>query len=75
MKKVKQEENFVRCEGYTKPGIFQFALQQWTQCSNKATVYITFTEQKKTHTLPACNSCWKECLDNNYKIKKVVPIN
>jgi len=63
----------MRCEGRYKPGIFQFAPQVWTQCKNEAVVLIT-VKQEKISEWPSCEKCWKEAIDRDMKIIKVIPI-
>ena len=66
----------MRCEGYTKPGIFQFAPQIWKQCENDATVMIKFKQgNEDVMTLPGCNKCWQRCINNrDIEILSVEPI-
>ena len=63
----------VRCEGYTKPGAFQFGPRVWTQCSNNAIIMIT-VKQEEEKTFPACNKCWKDAIERKMKIIRVEPI-
>jgi hypothetical protein len=66
----------MRCEGYVKPGIFQFTPQVWKQCEKTATVMIKFKQgREKINELPACNDCWQRCIDSkDIKILSVEPI-
>ena len=66
----------MRCEGYVKPGIFQFAPQIWKQCNNEATVMIKFKQgNEEINTFPGCNGCWQRCIDSkNIEILSVEPI-
>ena len=65
----------MKCEGYRRyGGAFTLGPVRWEQCKSKATVKLTFLEDGKYKTLPACNECWKECIANNMIIKKEVPL-
>jgi protein-arginine kinase activator protein McsA len=65
----------MQCEGYRRyGGAFTLGIVKWEQCKEEATVLITFIEKDETKTLPGCQTCWKECIENKYSIVKVEPI-
>lgn len=66
----------MRCEGYTKPGMFQFAPQFWEQCSKEGVVKIRFIQEEESEkTLPACKECWQRIIDSkSIEILEVLPI-
>ncbi len=63
-----------RCEGMTKPGVFMFASQVWTQCKKDGTVMIRFDDNGEEKELPACDECWQKCIDSGLKILEVKPL-
>jgi len=64
-----------RCEGWRRRGgAFTLGPVVWTQCDQPGIVMLTFIDDSKTRTLPACKKCWQECIDNGLTIKKVEPI-
>lgn len=65
----------MKCEGYRRyGGAFTLGPVKWEQCTNEATVNITFVQDGKEHTLPGCLECWQECIENKLDIKSVNPI-
>lgn len=61
-----------RCEGWHRTGIFQLGgTGHWEQCKKSATVVLTLKQDGKVKTLPACQTCWDECVKNRIKIIKV----
>jgi hypothetical protein len=48
---------------------------QWEQCVNDAIVKIKVKQDDEILTLPSCNVCWKEAIDNKYiEIIEVLPL-
>ena len=65
----------MRCEGYRKKGSFMtLGPREWKQCEKEATVQIKFEEDGEVKSLPACNDCWKDCIDFKIKIIEVFPL-
>jgi len=55
----------IRCEGWRRHGgAFSFGPPKWEQCENDATVTIELKHEGKIFTVPGCNICWQECIDN-----------
>ena len=64
-----------QCEGYRRyGGAFSLGPVTWEQCKKVATVLLTISEGSKEQTLPSCQVCWDECLQNNIKVIRVKPI-
>jgi hypothetical protein len=64
-----------RCEGYRRyGGVFTFGPVRWEQCNENATVMLTVVQDGKKETLPACPTCWNECIENKMKIIAATPI-
>ena len=52
-----------------------FGPPTWVQCENRGVVMLTVRREGETVTLPACKTCWDECLrDKGHKVLKAVPI-
>lgn len=71
----------MRCEGWRrKGGAFTFGPVVWKQCSNEASVMLTVLQKPKgekkkiRQVLPACPTCWQECIDTGIEIEKAAPI-
>ena len=65
-----------RCEGWRRTGgAFTLGPVVWNQCENEGEVMLT-TKMKgeKKQTLPACKTCWQECIDKGIRILNVSPI-
>ena len=64
-----------RCEGWRRyGGAFTLGPVYWVQCNEQGIVALTLRQDGKTKTLPACKTCWQECIDNKIEIVKVVPM-
>jgi hypothetical protein len=73
-KKKLEVKNKIQCQGYRRHGgAFTFGPVTWKQCTNDAIVMLT-VKQEKAERLPACNDCWKECIEKGIKIIKAEPI-
>lgn len=65
----------MRCEGQRRyGGAFSLGPVHWEQCSNDATVMLTVEQDGETTTLPGCNQCWTECIENGLKVIEAKPI-
>lgn len=63
-----------RCEGWRRyGGAFSLGPVKWEQCKEDAIVMLTVVQDGKTEKLPACKTCWKECIEKNIRIEKVEP--
>lgn len=75
-----QLENYLqdkplRCEGWRRHGgAFTLGPVKWVQCEAAPIVMLKFEEDHNCKTLPACNTCWKECIAAGVKILEVKPI-
>jgi hypothetical protein len=48
---------------------------RWEQCKEIPIVMLQIREDDgKIRNLPACNTCWQECISTKVKILKVTPI-
>lgn len=66
--------NKIRCEGYRRyGGAFTLGPVRWVQCKNTAVVMLTVIQEEEAQ-FPACNICWKECIDKGIQIAKVTPL-
>jgi len=64
-----------RCEGWRRHGgAFTLGPVKWEQCPSEATVMLTVKQQGETQTMPACNTCWQECIENKIEIVSAEPI-
>ena len=64
----------MQCQGWRRyGGVFTFGPVRWEQCKNEAVVNLT-VKQKKIEILPACLTCWDECISTGIKIIKAEPI-
>src|ERR1700749_4394239 len=64
-----------RCEGWRRRGgVFTLGPVVWEQCDQRGLVRITFIDNGKNRTLPACARCWNECIETGLEIIKTVPI-
>jgi hypothetical protein len=65
----------VRCEGYRRHGgAFTLGPVTWKQCTNDAVVSLVVVQDGKKETLPACMTCWNECISTGVTIKSVTPL-
>ena len=65
----------MRCEGYRRRGgAFTLGPVSWSQCIESGVVMLTVEQDGETQTLPACNRCWKEVIENNVPVLKIEPI-
>jgi hypothetical protein len=65
----------MRCEGWRRTGgAFTFGPVKWEQCTEDAIVNLVVTQKDKQETLPACKTCWQECIDNKIEINEAKPI-
>ena len=67
----------MRCEGFHKIGGTWSVggLPVWQQCKNDAIVMLTVVQNGKDESLPACNECWKESIENKFiEIINVEPL-
>ena len=55
-------------------GAFSLGPVRWEACREKPIVLLTFKQDGKTDTLPACSKCWAECIENGITITKAVPL-
>jgi hypothetical protein len=63
-----------QCEGWRRyGGAFSLGPTKWKQCTENAIVMLT-VKQEKEEELPACNMCWKEAIEKEIKILKVIPL-
>jgi hypothetical protein len=59
----------MKCEGWHRHGgAFTLGPVTWRQCKNEATVLLTVKQDGKTRTWPACNTCWENARDPQWKI-------
>jgi len=65
-----------KCSGSRRyGGAFSFGPVTWVDCPEKPTVMIRIKHPNgKFENCPACNTCWKEAIENKMKIVKVEPI-
>ena len=65
-----------RCEGWRRHGgAFTFGPVTWEQCEEEGEVMLTVKQDDETTTLPACKTCWQECIDNEkIEVVSAVPI-
>lgn len=64
-----------RCEGWRRyGGVFSLGPVTWVQCQSEGDVLLTIRENGVERTLPACKTCWQECIDTHIDIIRVVPI-
>ena len=64
----------MRCEGWTKPGVFMLGPSTWKQCPNEAVVLLT-VEQEEIFDQPSCLACWTKAIDRGIKILKSEPLS
>ncbi len=59
--------NKQRCEGWRRHGdAFSFGPPRWVQCEKDAIVLLSVKQEHgEDGTLPACESCWAEAVDND----------
>lgn len=73
--KVKVRKSAIRCEGWRRyGGAFTLGPVTWKQCEEAAIVQLKFRQDGKVDTLPACQTCWDECIENDIKIIKATPL-
>lgn len=64
-----------RCEGWRRHGgAFSLGPVSWHQCENNATVMLTVKQNDETQTLPSCQTCWAEVIENKIEITASRPI-
>jgi len=62
----------LKCQGYRRRGgAFTLGPVEWEQCDDVPEVMLTIEGKEP---MPACKTCWKECIENNLKITKVEPL-
>ena len=60
-----------KCEGQRRyGGVFTFGKPEWVQCTEDAIVVLTIDGED----IPACNTCWKEVIENKLDFTDVKPI-
>jgi hypothetical protein len=61
----------MKCEGQRRyGGVFTLGPVTWVDCPDTPTVLLKIGGK----VLPACNTCWQECIDNKMVIEEVIPI-
>lgn len=69
------EQKPPQCEGMRRyGGAFTLGPVRWVPCENPATVTLRVVQDGKAETLPACQTCWEEAIDNGIKITDAKPI-
>lgn len=64
-----------RCEGWVRTGgAFTLGPVVWGQCKNEGIALLTVEQDGKQETLPACQSCWNETIENEIIILDAKPI-
>jgi len=73
-KKAKAEMNN-QCEGWRRTGgAFSLGPVSWKQCEEVGIAVLTVEQDGKTQSLPSCQTCWNECIENNVRIVDAKPI-
>jgi hypothetical protein len=73
---MSKNELLKQCQGFRRyGGAFTLGPVRWEQCKEAPIVLITLisgTTGKPT-TMPACNTCWLECINQKVELIKVEP--
>jgi hypothetical protein len=65
----------MRCEGWTRRGgAFTLGKPVWSQCDAEATVMLSVVKDEIAAFFPACNDCWRTCIEREIEIVKSEPI-
>lgn len=67
-------ENNNQGQGWRRHGgAFTLGPVEWKQCTDAPTVMLKL--KGKTEDMPACATCWQECIENKIKIVSATPIS
>ncbi len=73
--KTRKTKKATRCEGFRRyGGAFTLGPVHWEQCKANGIVTLKFKDGSKVKTLPACQECWNDCLENEIEIIEARPI-